>query len=108
MAPLKQGDTGDYFGLVQLGQQAAIYRRVSTADQSYERRAIDLCVFAIRGGYKGVNVFKESGSGTNLDRAERKKIMALPQVSEIDSICKRDVLWRLSSRVPVVRSTTTS
>lgn len=42
--------------------------------------------FAQRGGYEVVKVFKETGSGTRLDRAERKKIMALAQAREIDAV----------------------
>ena len=33
-----------------------------------------------------VKVFKETGSGTKLDRAERKKILALAQAREIDCV----------------------
>jgi DNA invertase Pin-like site-specific DNA recombinase len=69
-----------------LGQRAAIYCRVSTADQSCDRQARDLRAFAKRGGYQVVKVFKETGSGTKMDRAERKKIMALAQSREIDSV----------------------
>jgi DNA invertase Pin-like site-specific DNA recombinase len=69
-----------------LGQRAAIYCRVSTADQSCERQAKDLRAFAKRGGYKVVKIFKETGSGTKLDRAERKKILALAQAREIDCV----------------------
>ena len=69
-----------------MGQRAAIYCRVSTADQSCDRQARDLHAFAKRGGYQVVKVFKETGSGTKLDRAERKKIMALAQAREIDSV----------------------
>lgn len=69
-----------------MGQRAAIYCRVSTADQSCERQARDLRAFAKRGGYKVVKVFKETGSGTKLDRAERKKILALAQAREIDCV----------------------
>jgi len=45
-----------------------------------------LRAFAKRGSYQVVKVFKETGSGTKLDRAERKKIMALAQSREIDCI----------------------
>jgi DNA invertase Pin-like site-specific DNA recombinase len=45
-----------------------------------------LRAFAQRGGYEVVKVFKETGSGTRLDRAERKKIMALAQAREIDAV----------------------
>ena len=69
-----------------MGQRAAIYCRVSTADQSCERQARDLRAFAKRGGYKVIKVFKETGSGTKLDRAERKKILALAQSREIDCV----------------------
>ena len=69
-----------------MGQLAAIYCRVSTADQSCERQARDLRAFAKRGGYQVVKVFKETGSGTKLDRAERKKILALAQAREIDCV----------------------
>lgn len=69
-----------------MGQRAAIYCRVSTTDQSCERQARDLRAFAKRGGYKVIKVFKETGSGTKLDRAERKKILALAQAREIDCV----------------------
>jgi len=60
--------------------------RVSTADQSCARQAKDLRAFAKRGGYEVVKVFKETGSGTKLDRAERKKVLALAQAREIDCV----------------------
>ncbi|MEW8000904.1 MAG: recombinase family protein [Candidatus Thiodiazotropha endolucinida] len=69
-----------------MGQRAAIYCRVSTADQSCDRQAKDLRAFAKRGDYQVIKVFKETGSGTKLDRAERKKIMALAQARKIDCV----------------------
>jgi len=36
----------------QLGQRAAVYCRVSTADQSYARQERDLAAFAERAGYE--------------------------------------------------------
>jgi putative DNA-invertase from lambdoid prophage Rac len=57
----------------------AIYCRVSTADQSCERQERDLVAFASRAGDEVVGIFKETGSGVRLDRAERKKVMALAQ-----------------------------
>lgn len=69
-----------------MGQRAAIYCRVSTADQSCGRQARDLRAFAKRGDYQVVKVFKETGSGAKLDRAERRKVMALAQAREIDCI----------------------
>jgi DNA invertase Pin-like site-specific DNA recombinase len=69
-----------------VGQRAAVYCRVSTADQSCERQERDLLAFATRAGYEVAGVFKETGSGTRLDRAERKKIMALAQARHIDVV----------------------
>lgn len=69
-----------------MGQRAAIYCRVSTADQSCERQERDLTAFASRAGFEITGIFKETGSGTKLDRAERRKIMALAQSRQIDAI----------------------
>lgn len=69
-----------------MGQRAALYCRVSTADQSCARQENDLTAFAARAGYEVVGTFKETGSGTKLDRAERRKIMALAQRREIDAV----------------------
>lgn len=41
---------------------------------------------AKRAGYNVVGIFKETGSGVKLDRAERKKILALSQARCIDAI----------------------
>jgi putative DNA-invertase from lambdoid prophage Rac len=69
-----------------LGQRAALYCRVSTADQSCARQDRDLTAFAARAGHEVVGVFKETASGAKLDRAERKKVMALAQRREIDAV----------------------
>lgn len=69
-----------------MGQRVAIYCRVSTADQSCERQERDLTAFAGRAGYNIAGIYKETGSGVKLDRAERKKIMALAQARHIDAI----------------------
>lgn len=69
-----------------MGQGAAIYCRVSTADQSCERQERDLRAFAERAGYAVVGVFKETGSGVRLDRIERRKVMALAQARRIDVV----------------------
>ena len=66
--------------------RAALYCRVSTADQSCARQERDLTAFASRAGYEVVGVFKEAGSGVKLDRAERKKVIALAQRREIDAV----------------------
>jgi DNA invertase Pin-like site-specific DNA recombinase len=69
-----------------LGQRVAIYCRVSTADQSCERQERELIAFAARAGYEVVGTYKETGSGVTLDRSERRKVMALAQAREIDTI----------------------
>ena len=70
-----------------MGQKrAAIYCRVSTADQSCERQERDLLAFAKRAGYEVVGVYKETGSGVKLDRAERQKVMALARARQIDAV----------------------
>jgi putative DNA-invertase from lambdoid prophage Rac len=69
-----------------LGQRAAIYGRVSTQDQSCERQERDLAAFAARAGYEVVGIFKETGSGVRVDRAERRKVMALAQARRIDAV----------------------
>jgi DNA invertase Pin-like site-specific DNA recombinase len=73
-------------GRVQLGQRAALYCRVSTADQSCARQERDLATFAARAGYEVVGVFRETASGARADRAERRKVMALAQRREIDAV----------------------
>ena len=69
-----------------MGQRAALYCRVSSADQSCARQERDLTDFAARAGHEVVGVFKETASGAKLDRAERKKVMALAQRREIDAV----------------------
>ncbi len=69
-----------------MGQRAAIYCRVSTADQSCARQERDLVAFATRAGYEVVGIHKETGSGVRLDRVERRKVLALAQAREIDAI----------------------
>jgi len=69
-----------------MGQRAVIYCRVSTADQSCLRQKDELTRFAERAGYKVLGGFMETGSGVRVDRAERRKVMALAQAREIDAI----------------------
>ncbi|WP_244506376.1 recombinase family protein [Pararhizobium polonicum] len=69
-----------------MGQRAAIYYRVSTVDQSCEKQERDLTAFAGRAGSGVTGIVKETGSGAKLDRAERRKIMALAQSRQIDVI----------------------
>ena len=69
-----------------MGQSAAIYCRVSTADQTCTRQERDLKAFGKKAGYKIVGVYKETASGAKDDRAARKKVLALAQAREIDVI----------------------
>ena len=69
-----------------MGQRVALYCRVSTADQSCSRQERDLAAFAERSGYDVIGTFKETGSGVKLDRAERRKVMALAQRRQIDAV----------------------
>jgi putative DNA-invertase from lambdoid prophage Rac len=83
---------------VQLGHRAALYCRVSTADQSCARQERDLAAFAARAGYEVIGVFKERASGTRMDRAERRKVMALAQRRELDAILVTELSrWRHST-----------
>ncbi|MFW2854360.1 recombinase family protein [Sphingomonas sp. TX0543] len=69
-----------------MGQRAAIYARVSTADQSCERQLRDLAAFAERGGYEVVEVFRETASGMKANRSARNQVMKLAQARHIDAI----------------------
>jgi DNA invertase Pin-like site-specific DNA recombinase len=69
-----------------LGQSAALYCRVSTADQTCSRQERDLRAFARKAGYKIVGVYKETASGAKNDRIERRKVLDLVQARKIDVI----------------------
>ncbi len=69
-----------------MGQRAVLYCRVSTTDQSCARQERDLAAFAARAGYEVVGTFKKTGSGVKLDRAERRRVMALAQARQIDAV----------------------
>lgn len=71
---------------IKMVQKAVIYCRVSTSDQSCERQEQDLLRFAERAGYEVIGVYKETGSGAKLDRAERNKILKLAQARKIDAV----------------------
>ena len=72
--------------MVQLGQSAAIYCRVSTSDQTCARQERDLRAFAKKAGYRVVGVWKETASGVKDERTKRKKVLALAQARDIDAI----------------------
>jgi putative DNA-invertase from lambdoid prophage Rac len=72
-----------------LGQpepRAAIYARVSTADQSCARQVAELTEYAARAGHRVEGVYLETGSGARDDRAVRKRVMALAQARKVDVI----------------------
>jgi putative DNA-invertase from lambdoid prophage Rac len=69
-----------------MGQRAALYCRVSTADQSCERQERDLLAYAERCGYQVVGSFKETASGAKANRAERQKVMSLARARDIDLV----------------------
>jgi len=69
-----------------LGHSAAIYCRVSTADQSCARQERDLKAFARKAGYRVAGVWRETASGTKDDRQQRKAVLALAQARKIDII----------------------
>lgn len=71
---------------VQLGQSAALYCRVSTADQTCARQERDLRAFAKKAGYEIAGVWKETASGAKNERTERKKVLALARARDIDVI----------------------
>ncbi len=81
-----QWPAGHWSAGVQLGRRAALYCRVSTADQSCARQERDLIGFAARAGYEVIGIFKETGSGVKLDRVERRKVMALAQARQLDAV----------------------
>src|SRR4051794_32615749 len=60
--------------------------RLDRPDQSCARQERDLAAFAERSGYDVVGTFKETGSGVKLDRAERRKVMALAHARQIDAL----------------------
>ena len=69
-----------------MGRRAAIYARVSTADQSCERQVSELTSFAERCGYDVAGTFRDTAPGASANRAARKKVMALAQARQIDAV----------------------
>ena len=69
-----------------MGQRAAIYARVSTADQSCERQVAELTAFAGRGAFEVLGIFKETASGTRSNRLARNRVLELAQARMIDAV----------------------
>ncbi len=69
-----------------MGRRAAIYARVSTADQSCERQVSELTSFAERCRYDVAGTFRDTAPGASANRAARKKVMDLAQARQIDAV----------------------
>ena len=69
-----------------MGQVAAIYCRVSTADQRCDRQERDLMAYAARCGYEVEGVYKETGSGTRNDRKVRAQVSAIARARSVNLI----------------------
>ena len=69
-----------------MGQRAAIYTRVSTADQSCERQIAELTAFAERGGFEVLGIFKETASGASNTRFAQNRVLELAQARRIDAV----------------------
>lgn len=67
-------------------QRAAIYARVSTAEQSCERQIADLQQYAARCGLEIIHTVSETASGAQNKRSERQKLIELARRREIDLI----------------------
>jgi len=74
-----------------MGQTAALYARVSTADQSCQRQIADLTAFAHRCRYEIIGTFTETVSGAASRRPERDQIMRLAQQRQIDAVLVTEV-----------------
>ena len=66
--------------------KAAIYCRVSTADQSCQRQEHDLRAYAEKAGWQIAGVWKETASGSKDNRKERQEILALAQARKLDIV----------------------
>lgn len=80
-------------------RSAAIYARVSTADQNCQRQVADLTEFAERCGYDVVGVFEETASGASTKRKIRNQVIDLAQARKIDAILVTELSrWGRSTR----------
>jgi putative DNA-invertase from lambdoid prophage Rac len=79
-------------------KRAAIYCRVSTADQSCERQVSDLTALAKSRGFEVIATYKETASGMKNDRKQRAEVMKLAQAGKIDAIlCSELSRWGRST-----------
>ena len=66
--------------------RVGIYCRVSTHDQNCDRQESDLKSYADRCDYDVVQIYRETDSGSKLDRVQRKRVISLARSREIDII----------------------
>lgn len=87
-----------------MGYKAVIYCRVSTDDQCCDRQERDLLAFADRAGYEVAGIYKEIASGAKLDRAERKKVLALARQREVQVILVTELTRWSRSTVDLIET----
>lgn len=85
-------------------QRIAIYARVSTGDQSCERQLDELADYSSRNDFEIVGTFKETASGANSDRIERRKVLELARHRKIDLVLVSE-LSRWGRSTPDLRTT---
>jgi hypothetical protein len=85
---------------VQLAHAAALYCRVSIADQTCARQERDLRAFAKKAGYKVVGVWKGNASGA------KQEVLALAQARKVDVILVTELTRRGRSARIAARSLT--
>lgn len=66
--------------------RAVIYARVSTHDQKCDRQVAELREYADRCNYELIQVYIETGSGSRIDRIERKKVLQVARSRKIDIV----------------------
>ncbi len=71
-----------------MGQRVALYSKPGFRQPTSPAPARSgiLAAFAARAGYEVVGTSQETGPGPTLDRAERRRVMALAQARQIDAV----------------------
>jgi putative DNA-invertase from lambdoid prophage Rac len=70
---------------------AAVYCRVSTADQNCDRQERDLLEYAAKLGITVQGIYKETASGAKNDRKVRAQVMKLAQARKVDVILVTEI-----------------
>lgn len=84
--------------------RVAIYRRVSTADQSCDRQVRELRAFAQRMGADVVGTFRETASGARDDRSQRRTVIELAQARQIDAVLVSELSRWGRSTIDIVQT----